>query len=112
MPMPSRRGRIAGRLMLDCRARQISEHLLSSGHADDAFDTRALAAELGVSPQFLEAGRMPSRPLGLPFIRIGGLVIYRRSDVIKWLRERAELYEAAHAPSTSRETLHIIRGAR
>jgi excisionase family DNA binding protein len=45
------------------------------------------AALLGVKPQTLAAWRMSGR-YGLPFLKIGRLVRYRRGDLERWLESR------------------------
>jgi len=71
---------------LDRRADQLAEQYANS-NADELLTTAAVADWLRVSRQFLEIGRV--QRYGPPFIRVGPRVIlYRRGDVIAWLRER------------------------
>lgn len=53
---------------------------------DSLLDQSRVAEILGTTTKFLEARRV--RGGGPPFIRVGRLVRYRRSDVIAWLDSR------------------------
>jgi excisionase family DNA binding protein len=48
--------------------------------------TEETAAYLGVKPQSLAIWRL--RGENLPFVKVGRLVRYRRSDVEKWIESR------------------------
>jgi hypothetical protein len=65
-------------------ARLLTEN---DGDEDDLLSTAVTAEWLGVSPQWLELGRM--RNYGPVFTRLSSRVIrYKRSDILKWLRTR------------------------
>ena len=51
------------------------------------FDTNAAAVYLGVSPSYLEKLRVAGG--GPTFIRVGRRVVYRQSDLDRFLDERA-----------------------
>jgi predicted DNA-binding transcriptional regulator AlpA len=51
---------------------------------DELLSPDQLAAELDVSPRTLPGWRL--RGLGPPYVKVGALVRYRRSDVDAWLR--------------------------
>jgi predicted DNA-binding transcriptional regulator AlpA len=69
---------------LDRRADQIAS---DGGEDDELLSTIKLASWLGVSTQWVEIGR--SKKYGPEFVRLGPRhIVYRRSDVIKWLRAR------------------------
>lgn len=70
---------------LDSRADEIAAKG-SGGDPHELLRQVAVAAWLGVSMQWLEIGRHAG--YGPPFIRIGRMVRYRRSDVIAWLDSR------------------------
>jgi hypothetical protein len=85
---------------LDRRADQLAEQYANS-NADELLTTAAIADWLRVSRQFLEIGRV--QRYGPPFIRVGPRVIlYRRGDVIAWLRERT--YRSTGEYDKSRQT--------
>jgi predicted DNA-binding transcriptional regulator AlpA len=54
--------------------------------ATEWLDTRALAAELGVSSRTVEVWRLTGD--GPAFVKIGRLCRYRRADVDAWLLSR------------------------
>jgi len=84
----SLRGPRAGTFHLDKRAGSLIEY--GSGDPQVLLTTKALAAWLGVSVQFLELARQ--RGNGPKFLRITERAIrYRRSDVLTWLAERERL---------------------
>lgn len=56
--------------------------------------TAQLSAELGIARQTLNNWRCTGR-FGLPFIRVGRAVRYRRADVEAFLRARTESIEVA-----------------
>jgi excisionase family DNA binding protein len=51
------------------------------------FDTPLAAAHLGVKPHTLEVWRSSGR-YAVPFVRVGRLIKYRRSDLDAWLASR------------------------
>jgi excisionase family DNA binding protein len=53
---------------------------------DELLNQSKVAKILGVTEKFLEARRC--RGGGVPFIRVGRLVRYRRSDIEAWLESR------------------------
>ncbi len=68
----------------------------TDGPDDDLLSTRAVAAWLDVSDQFLEIGR--HRGYGPKFTRLSPRCVrYRRGDVRAWLRERTHASTAAYA---------------
>ena len=85
------------RFHLDCRAHHIlaTEPAAGIGHnqpppePDDLLTTAQVAAWLGVSVQFLEAGR--AKGYGPDWVRLGPRAIrYTRIKVRKFLRDRAK----------------------
>lgn len=86
---------------IDKRAAGIAES--GSGDPDDLIDTRALAAWLGLSREWLEIGR--SRGYGPNFIRLTPRRLrYRRADVLKWLEERTVAAEGRLLNQINKET--------
>jgi hypothetical protein len=84
---PEVTGRAPGppKLHLDKRASAIAAQ--GVGAADQMLTTPELAHWLGVSPQFLELGRI--KGYGPPFARLAPRNIrYRRGDVLRWLETR------------------------
>jgi predicted DNA-binding transcriptional regulator AlpA len=70
---------------LDRRADQIAD--ASAGPPDQLIDSKALAAWLGVSEQWVEIAR--SKGHGPEFVKLGPRrVRYRRASVLAWLEER------------------------
>jgi hypothetical protein len=70
---------------LDRRAAELAED--GAGEPDDLLSTGAVAAWLGVSPQWLEIGR--GKNYGPAFVKLSvRRVRYRRSDVLRWLADR------------------------
>lgn len=55
-------------------------------HPDELLNQSKAAKILGTTEKFLEARR--TRGGGIPFIRVGRLVRYRKSDVDAWLESR------------------------
>jgi excisionase family DNA binding protein len=55
----------------------------------ELLNTSAAAKYLGLEPQTLSTWRCLGR-YGLPFIRVGRCIKYRRSDLDKWLESRSE----------------------
>jgi hypothetical protein len=87
----------------DVQVRKIRHHLdrrldsierdIATATADindvDVFDTRQVAAMLGVSHQWLEIGRSKGKKYGPPFIRYSKRKIrYRRDKLLEWIRSR------------------------
>lgn len=69
---------------LDRRAARLAA---AQGPSDELLDTKSVAEWLGVSPQFLEKGRVQG--YGPTYIRLGPKRIrYRRLDVLSWLEQR------------------------
>jgi hypothetical protein len=69
--------------------------------ADDLLTTGAVADWLCVSTQFLEIGR--SKDYGPHFVRIGPrTILYRRGDVLAWLKERTFSGTAEYARRLAR----------
>lgn len=74
------------RHQLDCRADELIQK--TEAGMDDLFDTRQLAAWLGVSKQFLEIGR--NKGYGPRFEKLGPRCVrYTKEDVLLWLKERS-----------------------
>jgi predicted DNA-binding transcriptional regulator AlpA len=70
------------------------------GADDELLTTRQLANWLGVSTQFLEIGR--SKKYGPQFVRVGPrYIVYRRGDVLTWLKERTHASTAEYAQPES-----------
>jgi hypothetical protein len=68
---------------------------------DDLLSTGAVADWLCVSTQFLEIGR--SKNYGPRFVRIGPrTIMYRRGDVLAWLKQRTFGGTAEYAGSLAR----------
>lgn len=51
--------------------------------------TREAAAYLTLSPQTLNLDRVTGR-MGVPFVRMGRSIVYRREDLDDWVRARVE----------------------
>ncbi len=75
--------------LLDRRAERLAAD--AEGSPDEYLTTRQVADLLAVSVSWLEIGRMKSRNYGPPATTLGNgrLVRYRRSDLLRWLAERA-----------------------
>jgi predicted DNA-binding transcriptional regulator AlpA len=72
---------------IDKRAASI---IAAAPKEEAVFDTKQLAAWLGLSPQFLEIARC--KGYGPDYVVISPRVVrYRKSDVIKWLEQRTEI---------------------
>ena len=56
-------------------------------HPRDLLNEKEAAALLGVSPGTLSVWRSTGR-YSLPFLKVGFLVKYRRSDLLAWLESR------------------------
>jgi excisionase family DNA binding protein len=56
---------------------------------DPLLDTAQAAKEVGVEPATLEVWRSTKRHV-IPFIKVGRLVRYRRSELLKWLDSRTQ----------------------
>jgi excisionase family DNA binding protein len=54
---------------------------------DELLDESATALALKVKPQTLSVWRMTGR-YGLPFVRVGRSIRYRKSDIDAWLASR------------------------
>jgi predicted DNA-binding transcriptional regulator AlpA len=103
-----------GRHHLDRRADHLAREGAAAGDTDDLLDTKALAAWLGVSTQFLEIGR--HRGYGPRFVRLSTRrTRYRRGDVIDWLRERTHAataeYQRDRPPTPPRPVPRFVRRA-
>lgn len=57
---------------------------MKSIHEDDLLPRKSAAAILGVQPQTLAAWACTKR-VNLPFVKIGGLVKYRRRDLTEFI---------------------------
>lgn len=80
---------------LDKRAEQIAAEQ-ADRPPDDLMTTGAVADWLHVSVQFLALGR--NQGYGPPFVRIGPkVVMYRRADVLAWLKERTHRSTSEYA---------------
>jgi hypothetical protein len=65
----------------------------SEGDPDDLLSSRQLALWLGVTEQWVEAGRL--KGYGPPFVKLSSkLIRYRRDDILKWLRSRTQRAKA------------------
>lgn len=74
---------------IDRRAHQLIP-LIESGDPGDLFDTYGMSALLGVSPGWLNSGRVHG--FGPPPVRLKPRKVrYRRADVLAWLRGRMEV---------------------
>lgn len=60
----------------------------------ELFDNAPAAEYLGVKPHTLEIWRCTGR-YGLPFVRVGRRIKYRRADLDAWLASRTVNAEAA-----------------
>jgi hypothetical protein len=82
---------------IDRRAGRLADEIEANGQPDDVFITTTLARLLDVSPEFLEVGRTtgPSGGYGPKFLKIGSSVGYERRAVVRWLRERARIFETS-----------------
>lgn len=61
------------------------QNLIAAGA--DLLDDKAAAAMLDVSPGTLSVWRSTGR-YGLPFLKIGRKVRYRRADLLAWMEKR------------------------
>jgi predicted DNA-binding transcriptional regulator AlpA len=83
------------RLHLDKRAGDIAAS--SNGDADDILSTKQVAVWWGVSEQWLIDGR--NKKYGPPYFRLSpGLIRYRRSELLEWLKERQHKSCAEYSP--------------
>lgn len=94
------------RFILDRRARRMADEIRDGGAADDVIATKVLANLTESSVQFWEIARW--RKDGPQFVRIGGLVGYRRSDVVAWLEARAALHEKRN-PAQPATVVTVLR---
>jgi len=83
----NRRQTKTGTHHLDRVAGRLIEYGAAAGAPDDLLSTKELAGWLGYSVQWLEIKRHKGDG-GPSFVRPGGRVRYRRSDVIEWLESR------------------------
>jgi hypothetical protein len=83
---------------IDRRAENIIADSDDGDAADDLLSTGAVADWLCVSTQFLEIAR--SKNYGPRFVRIGPrTIMYRRGDVLAWLKQRTFAGTAEYARS-------------
>lgn len=75
----------------------LKRRLADDFDGDKLFNTEQAAGLLGVEPRSLEARRY--RGGGPPYIKIGHLVRYRRSDLTKWLDEQTVRHTASQESS-------------
>src|SRR5215468_943696 len=61
-------------------------HPTNAGHASPFIDEKQLCADLGISS--VTATKWRAKAAGPPFIKVGRLVRYRRTDVEAWLASR------------------------
>jgi predicted DNA-binding transcriptional regulator AlpA len=88
-PKPKHPAAATLRHHLDRRAGQLLASITTSPTtADQLLNTKQVAALLGVSEQWLEAGR--SKGYGPPFVRLGPRCIrYPRDELVKWIKARS-----------------------
>jgi predicted DNA-binding transcriptional regulator AlpA len=67
-----------------------SEFARTAIEDDGYLDTREAARLTGLSRQFFECGRSAGSPNQPRHYKIGRRVLYRRSEIIEWVRRRAE----------------------
>ena len=67
------------------RSQHILEEGSGAGDPNDLLFTDEVSAWFRISTAWLEVGR--HRDYGPPFVKIKGMVRYRRGDVIDWLRQ-------------------------
>jgi hypothetical protein len=65
---------------------------------DELIDSKQLAKELGVNPQWPAQNRLSGR--GPAYVKIGRLCRYRRSDVENFLKARAATSTSGSTPTT------------
>jgi hypothetical protein len=86
---------------IDRRALQIVADSAAGSADDDLLSTAAVADWLGVSTQFLEIGR--SKSYGPPYKRLSARrIMYRRGDVLAWLKKRTHGGTAEYAQRRAR----------
>ncbi len=87
MPKKKRRYGAPRRHHLDRRAAQLLATTIKTTTKAGMLTTQQLADLLGVSPQWLEVGRIKN--YGPPFERLGPrLIRYKPDGVVKWLKQR------------------------
>lgn len=59
---------------------------MSTQFLEDYMTREQIARELGMAPRSLT--RWQSMPDGIPFIKVGGKVFFRKSSVLAWLEAR------------------------
>lgn len=52
---------------------------------------REAAQLLAISNYFLRRDRISNSPVGIPYLRIGAAVRYRRSDLEEWIERRMRM---------------------
>jgi predicted DNA-binding transcriptional regulator AlpA len=80
------------RLHLDKRAAKLAAELdQQEADPDQLLATQQVAAIIGMSDQWLEAGRV--KGYGPPYVRLAARIVrYKRSDLRAWLKERARTF--------------------
>ncbi|RCW27147.1 hypothetical protein DFR48_103104 [Ciceribacter lividus] len=61
----------------------VSSH--TSVQPDEWLCTKEVARLTKLSPSLYEKARLPGRWNGLPWYKIGGRVLYRKSEVLAWM---------------------------
>lgn len=61
----------------------VSSH--TSVQPDEWLSTKEVARLTKLSPSLYEKARLPGRWNGLPWYKIGGRVLYRKSEVLAWM---------------------------
>jgi hypothetical protein len=81
------------RFHFDRRAGRLADEIERAGKPDDDLTPQELADALGVTKTWtwLTRGNETGPPFIQPFPEV---VRYRRSNAVRWLRERARLFEA------------------
>lgn len=95
---------------VDRVARKLAEQISADGFPDDLLTTPRCADALGTCAGWLQIGRMRSRPYGPPWSKLGCHVVYKRADLVAWLRERAELWNARQEgkPTAPRDSVRVL----
>lgn len=77
---------------------------------------REAATLLSMSPHFLRRDRISSASVGIPFVRIGSAVRYRRADLIDWIERQLKAQElqpvSDFAPHTIRQPEQTVKRGR
>lgn len=60
-------------------------HSQTRAESDEWLCTKEVARLTGFSTSFFEKARLPGRWNGLPWYKIGGRVLYRKSEVLAWM---------------------------